>query len=391
MDGNRKNQRNIKVLYIDHAAAYPEEQNKYLALAKQEDLEICLLRPRRWADAARAENFEKNHFKFDFKVTQGDVVFKGFRHRSFFYNRIGGLIKNFQPDFIHLFEEANTFFTFQAYLMKRLFSPSTKLVFDNFQNILFEHTDYTFHQLYDYMESRVFKNSVCATVRYQGSRDFLLKRGFNKPIYEIPWGTDISLFRKMDSNSIRKKYQLDKFTFGYIGRLEETKGILDLINAFARLKEDARLLIVGKGSVEDKMNMLIKRLNLSDKIRYVGYVSHPQLPEYYNAMDCLVVPTYTTDMVKEQFGRVIIEALACGVPVVGSTSGAIPAVIGEAGLVFEEKNVQDLTEKMTKILVEKDLRSKLGRLAVNRVHEKFTWDKFAESCVRMYREMQEKQ
>jgi len=381
---NENNDRKIKVLYIDHAAAYPEEQKKYQVLSERTELEILLIRPSKWIDTGRIEQFEVQDPAHKFRVVFANTLFSGYRHRSFFTNNIGRIIKEFQPDILHLFEEANTFFSFQAFLLKRLFSPSIKLIFDNFQNIISEHVDYKFHRLYEFIEKLVFQDSVCATVRYDGSREFLEYRKYNKPIYELPWGTDISQFKRVDATRIREKHGMDGFTIGYIGRVEASKGILLLIEALSKLNENIKLLVIGTGSAEQKMHQLIQKLNLSERVIVAGYVSHAELPAFYSAVDCVVVPTITVGRCKEQFGRVLIEAMACETAVIGSTSGAIPSVIGEAGLIFRENDPDDLTEKIQLLTTNHDLKEKLAYAGKERVLQNYTWQKFSARCSEIY-------
>ncbi len=90
---------------------------------------------------------------------------------------------------------------------------------------------------------------------------------------------------------------------------------------------------------------------------------------------------------KEQFGRVIIEAMACGVPVIGSDSGEIPSTIDEAGLIFKEKDVKGLREKIECLMSNRDLRSLLAKKGKKRVTEHFAWKKIAEAQYQVYREL----
>lgn len=377
----------IKVLYIDHAATYPEEQKRYQTLAQQEDLEIVLIRPSQWTDKSRTESFENREQENSFRIVHASVCFKGYQHRSFFINKIGQIVKEFQPDIIHLFEEANTIFSLQACIIKRLFCRTAKLVFDNFQNILFDHPDFRFHYFYDFIEALVFKEAVCATVRYHGSRDFLLHKKFNKPIYELPWGTDTTRFKRVESTRIKGMCGLGDFSIGYIGRLEEEKGILLLIEALSKLKRNIKLIVIGTGNSEKKMIQLMKDLRLTRNVINLGYIPHTELPKYYSAFDCIVVPTITMGRCKEQFGRVIIEAMACETPVIGSTSGAIPSVISDAGLIFQENDPDDLSAKIELLIANNQLRTRLARLGRERVLRNYTWETFSDKCLEIYKEI----
>jgi glycosyltransferase involved in cell wall biosynthesis len=103
-----------------------------------------------------------------------------------------------------------------------------------------------------------------------------------------------------------------------------------------------------------------------------------------NGIDALVLPSRTVPTWKEQFGRVIIEAHACGTPVIGSDSGAIPEVVGEGGVIFAEGNVAQLAETIASLAASPELIHKLGHTGKEQVHERYTWQKVAEQMYNVY-------
>jgi glycosyltransferase involved in cell wall biosynthesis len=109
------------------------------------------------------------------------------------------------------------------------------------------------------------------------------------------------------------------------------------------------------------------------------------MPRYLNILDCLVLPSHTRPNWKEQFGRVLIEAMACEVPVIGSNSGEIPNVIGHAGLIFPEGNTQALRDCLQKLFEDKMIRMNLGRAGRIRAEKYFTQRKIAEDIVEVYK------
>jgi glycosyltransferase involved in cell wall biosynthesis len=100
----------------------------------------------------------------------------------------------------------------------------------------------------------------------------------------------------------------------------------------------------------------------------------------------MVIPTETTKRIREQFGRVIVEAMACGVPVVGSTCGAIPEVIGDAGLIFPEGDSRALADALGQMLTDEALRKRLSVAGQQRV-EQYTWDRVAEKTYQLFRQV----
>ena len=106
-----------------------------------------------------------------------------------------------------------------------------------------------------------------------------------------------------------------------------------------------------------------------------------------NALHVLILPSLTTASWKEQFGRVLIEAGACGVAVIGSSSGAIPEVVGDAGLIFSEGDVATFTEQITRLRTDTSLRENCGKIGYDRAHGKFSWQCVADGMMAIYREL----
>ena len=376
----------MKILYVEHAAYYPEENKKYLALSRLDNLDISVIKPSNWCDEARKEIVIDNLID-GYSEIKKEVFLPGRRHRSFFKPGIANTIKELQPDLIHLFGEANTFFALQIALLRNKYMKSTRLLFDNFENIYYKRPPYKFGWIYNRIEKYVFTSATAATFRYKESRDFLRKRGFTKKLFYLPWCTDEELFRPVDSTHIKNIHNLDGFTFGYFGRLESSKGIVSLLEAFQAMDDDSKLLIVGKGSLENQLREMIKAKLLENKVSLTGYIPQSDLPAYYSAIDCLVIPSQTTATWKEQFGRVIIEAMSCETPVIGSDSGAIPDVIGNAGLIFREDSVSDLKTTLETIKMDHELYSRLKKNGRQRVLEHYSLPAFSTRCLSIYNEI----
>ena len=95
-----------------------------------------------------------------------------------------------------------------------------------------------------------------------------------------------------------------------------------------------------------------------------------------------MIPTRTTKKIREQFGRVIVEAMACQIPVIGSTCGAIPEVIADAGLIFEENDANALAKQLRKLIADENLQKSLAIAGRKRVEENYTWERVAEKITR---------
>ncbi|NQE54770.1 Trehalose synthase [ANME-1 cluster archaeon GoMg3.2] len=172
----------------------------------------------------------------------------------------------------------------------------------------------------------------------------------------------------------------------FVGGLSKVKGIDTLLNAVPILRKkilNLCLYIAGSGPEENKLKELVKELNIEENVNFLGYVSEIEKYSYYKSADVCVFPS-----IYEPFGIVLLEAMACGKPVVASNVGGIPFVVeeGKTGLLFESGNVEDLADKIMTILKNEELREKMGEAGRERAKE-FTWDKIAERTVDVYKEI----
>jgi glycosyltransferase involved in cell wall biosynthesis len=163
----------------------------------------------------------------------------------------------------------------------------------------------------------------------------------------------------------------DEFAFGYVGRLVPEKGIDWLLRSWqaAGLSSKARLLFVGEGPLEDT----VRAAAMADpRIRLIGSVPFERVPMVMASLDVLILPSLTTTLWCEQYGRVLTEAMASGLPVVASRSGAIPEVVDNAGLLVSEASIIDLAGAMGRLEVDHAERDRLSRLGLGRAATAFS-------------------
>jgi glycosyltransferase involved in cell wall biosynthesis len=142
--------------------------------------------------------------------------------------------------------------------------------------------------------------------------------------------------------------------------------------------------VVGSGEYRDEMLSIASRLGISEKMIFIDAVPAEDVPKYMNCMDILVLPSITTPGWVEFFGRVLVEAMVCHVPVIGSSSGEIPNVIDDAGLIFREGDAEDLKDKLIMLVKDPDLRCSLTRKGFARASSLFTWESIAEDTYEIY-------
>ena len=152
----------------------------------------------------------------------------------------------------------------------------------------------------------------------------------------------------------------------YVGRLHPEKGLFDLLDAFALVKArmgQARLVLVGDGPARSAVEQRVQEHGWQDAVCLTGTVKHRDLPPYFRAAELFVAPSVTTPKWEEQVGMTNIQAMACGVPVVSTRSGAIPEYVpdGEVGLLVPERAPQALADALLTLLSDPTLRHRLGQ------------------------------
>jgi len=197
-------------------------------------------------------------------------------------------------------------------------------------------------------------------------------------------GVDVVRFKPdvISRKDIRKELSIAEsdVVILYLGRLNNDKGVVDLARAFARMGQShARLLLVGPDEDNTKSKLIIQSQACMDKVHFVDFTSEPE--KYMAAADILCLPSY-----REGFGNVIIEAAAVGVPSVGSRIYGLTDAIEEdvSGLLFQARDVDDLAEKLEKLVVDSALRNTLGHQARQRVESKFTSQRLSEAWLEYY-------
>jgi glycosyltransferase involved in cell wall biosynthesis len=168
----------------------------------------------------------------------------------------------------------------------------------------------------------------------------------------------------------------DDFVVGFAGRITPEKGWRDLAAAVATLPSSFKLVLAGSDN-DPLVQATLEDPGLRGRASYVGLLDREALWRFYASLDCLVLPSLTTPSWKEQFGGVLADAMAIGLPVVGSSSGAIPEVIGPAGLVFSEGNVAAIAESLQRLPLDPDLREELGRQGRERFEHEFAIPAYA--------------
>jgi glycosyltransferase involved in cell wall biosynthesis len=256
----------------------------------------------------------------------------------------------------------------QVCWLRNRFLPGAKIISETEQNI-----DKTLPFPFEQFRSYVLRHADFAIGRSTAAVEVLRRKGFRGSAQVVPNAVDPDLFRPMDCAKCREELGVEGFVAGYVGRVVPEKGIEDLLDALVSCPAQVNLLVVGQVSQGDIWQAHVRARGLATRVRFVGACPSSELPRIMNAMDTLVVPSRTTASWKEQFGRVVIEAHACGVPVVGSDSGAIPEVVGEGGLIVPERDSDALANAIMRLVAAPNWAREMGRLGRQQVEAQYTW------------------
>lgn len=297
-----------------------------------------------------------------------DVRFGSHAHLRLYGRQLRSLLR--QPwDVVHCWEEP---YVIAAAQIARLVQRHARFVPATFQNI---RKTYPFPVRI--VEQRVMARAD-AWIAF-GRSAYVVQRdrpGYSsKPGTTLSPGVDVETFHPDSSDRERTRERLgwraNDVVAGFVGRFVEEKGIDTLLQAFEQASARWHLLFVGGGSLGSRIKSVQARHPA--RVRLVEGASHDDVPRYLRAMDILCAPSRTTARWKEQFGRMLIEAMACGVPVVASDSGEVPHVVQDAGFVVPEADCAKWAETIDRVASDDALRAELSRRGIGRARAEFAW------------------
>lgn len=370
----------MRVLYVNHSCVLQINQTRLAKLAELPGIEVAVLAPTWWRERDVDKTYAFEHpGETSYKVYP-TKAYLAFHPNLYFYYppALQKVIEDFKPELIHIEQEPFSLCGFQ--LVRAGKRRGVKLVMTTLQNL-----DKRYPLPFRIIERHNLKSIDHLIAGTEQIRRLWQKRAGRDDTLVIPLGYDPAKFHPQDCSLLRARLNLKGFVIGYLGRLIEAKGLATLLQAAAKLNSELSLLVDGRGPYKTTMIELARELELEDNLVFVD-PSHDEVPDYINCMDVLVLPSFSTPRWTEQFGRVLVEAMACGVPVIGSSSGAIPGVIGDAGLIFEERNAEYLTCQLKRLMDDTALRHELSRRGIERALTEFTWAKVVQRMYAVYQQ-----
>jgi len=269
--------------------------------------------------------------------------------------------------------------------LTKIFLPKTKIVTFSWENIYYKKRPFPL----SFFENFSLNTADYALPGNQDALNILRKKGFKKPMKIVPrYGINLNYFKKTPLKKLKQKLKLKGKVIGFIGRLVVDKGIDTLMKAVSLLDKEYTLVIIGRGPEKKNLVAYAKKLGILDNIRFIDTVEYSSIPQYMSTFDVFVLPSRSMPKWKEQFGHVIIEAMACEIPVIGSDSGEIPHVIAKAGLVFKENNYEELKDKL-QTSFKSNIKKSLIKKGLKRVKD-FSQEKTMQQFYEIYKEVLKK-
>ncbi|MDJ0553398.1 MAG: hormogonium polysaccharide biosynthesis glycosyltransferase HpsO [Microcoleaceae cyanobacterium MO_207.B10] len=387
----------MKILVASHTYIVDLNREKLRALAKLEsDIEVTVVVPRRWnPKGVQSQIFETKFIdEGSFQVVPISNYSENNQALLTFGPDLIGLLRKFKPDIIQV-EQGSKALTYAQFItLNKLLRLKAKNLFFTWWNLPYE-----LKFPISLLEAYNLKNTDGIVTGNLDGEEILRQRGYKGAIKVMPQlGVDESLFKPESQPELRDSLGIkpDDFVVGFVGRFVEEKGLLTLTKALAGLQEKTwKWLLLGRGELKYTLLEKATELGIKDRLIFVESVPHDHVQKYINLMNTLVLPSETTYKFKtltsvgwkEQFGHVLIEAMACKVPVIGSDSGEIPHVIGDAGLVFPEGNIEDLRHFLMQLMEQKDLAEEIAQKGYEKAMDKYTNKALARQLLDFYQEL----
>ncbi|CAG0985312.1 partial GDP-mannose-dependent alpha-(1-6)-phosphatidylinositol monomannoside mannosyltransferase, partial [Anaerolineae bacterium] len=183
-----------------------------------------------------------------------------------------------------------------------------------------------------------------------------LLQGYASNVVHLPYVIDANVFTPAGGRG----HDGEELTVGYLGRLVPEKGLDLLVRACASLPANVKLRIAGRGPMRDMLGSLAAEAGIGDRVRITDAVPYADVPAFLRGLDILALPSRPSTIWMEQFGRVLIEAMACGVPVVAAASGEIPAVLADGGVLVPPGDIEALGGALRSLAASADSRTQIG-------------------------------
>ena len=387
----------MKILVASHTYIVDLNCEKLRALANiSPEIEITVVVPKKWQPGGVQNKTIISEYRDqgNFKIVPISNFSQNHQGLLTFGADLITLLKNFRPQIIQVEQASRGLAYTEMIILNKLLDLKAKNLFFTWWTLPYE-----LKFPVSLLEKFNLDHSDGIIAGNQDGADILRHRGYHKRIKVMPQlGVDTRVFYPAKQPELASNLGIngDDFVIGFVGRFVPEKGLLTLMKSLTTMVDKPwKLLLVGRGELKEEMMKIARENNFIERLIIVESVPHHQVANYINLMSTLVLPSETTYKFKtltavgwkEQFGHVLIEAMACKVPVIGSNSGEIPYVIDNAGLVFPEGDFSALTSCLIQLLNDPILQQDIGYKGYEKVMLRYTNQALAQEQLTFYQEL----
>lgn len=374
----------LRVLTIGHSYVVRLNRSVAARIAQSQDIDLTVAAPSFFHGDLRSLALEPRRpdARFDLRAI-GTHFSKYIHFFSYSWRELRRLVRDGSFDVVHAWEEP---YIFAGYEIARAVAPTrARFCFRTAQSLV-----KAYPPPFAQFERAVLRRAQGWIAGGHQVRQAMLAKGFpSERSRVITLGVDAAAFSRPPEAVVeqtRRELGLAGPIIGFVGRFVRAKGVLVLLDALEQVRGRWSLLLLGSGPLESTIRSWVSARGLNHRVRIV-LAKHDEVPRYLAAMDMLVAPSQTTSQWVEQFGRMIIEAFACRVPVIGSNSGEIPHVVGDAGRLVAEGKAEAWASAIEELRDSPRLREELAARGHARCMEHYTDEEVANRYVDFYREL----
>jgi len=363
----------MRVLMVSKACIVGSYQTKLEALARMPDVELSVLVPPSWKVPGGSIPLERLHLN-GYRLIVTPIRFNGHFHLHY-YPELGRWMQRLKPHIMHVDEEPYNLATYLG--LKAGKSQGAGTLFFSWQNL------YRPYPLpFRWIEKACYQMADYAIAGNADAREVLQRKGYDGPMAVIPqFGIDPGRYQGLREASAGSR---QVFRVGFAGRLVPEKGVHVLLQALAGLTGSWEVMIAGQGPSEKTLRELAEQWGIAGRVRFCGQIPSAEMPAFFSSLDVFVLPSVSRPNWIEQFGRVLIEAMASEAAVIGSSCGEIPRVIDDAGLIFPEGEANALRDRLQRLYDDRELCGRLARAGRQRALARYTQESIAQQTYQVY-------
>lgn len=366
----------MNILLIDKNLTDPVNYHKWTLLADMPGINLSAITLNYGIENFRKVEFQPSH-QTNFPVTSLPSHWMHAENRGFYTRGLFETIGKADPDIVICFEEPCSLYALQTLAAVRIVKPDAKLVFFSWYN-LDDHKFVAYRPFFFYegvlqLTLRAADMVLCANndaLRFYQNR-------IGDRARKLYFGVNLLQFQ---SDNRPAPYDGNRpFRIGYIGRMIAMKDIESLIDAVVMIRQEhpVELFFLGNGDHKANLQQYCIDKGINDITEFSQAVPSSEVRNYMQHLDVHVLPSKSTRFWEEQYGRILVECMTAGVPNIGSSSGAIAEVIGDAGLIFQEQDPLDLAAQLRKVIENPNMLQQFSKRGMERAVQ-FSSEEFAD-------------